>query len=84
MPMVSLAPGGGGYRPAACSRSARFDARGSNFHKDLTGPAVTSGTCCQVRLSGPSATMAATPPRYNLNSRCRGAALTYDLSPCRG
>src|SRR6201998_2522624 len=61
MPMISLAPGGGGYLPAACSTSARLTPAAATLISTSPGPAVTSGTSCQDSCSEDSATMARMP-----------------------
>ncbi len=55
---MSLAPGGGGYLPAACSRSARLTPAALTLISTSPGSGWTSGTSRHGSWSEDSATMA--------------------------
>src|SRR3954468_14470779 len=52
-PMISDAPGGGGYKPCRWSRSARLTAVAVTSSTTSPGPATGSGTSTYARTSGP-------------------------------
>ncbi len=52
-PMISDAPGGGGYWPWRCSRSARLTALATTSSTTSPGPASGSGTWAHSSTSGP-------------------------------
>src|SRR5690606_5567549 len=60
-PGQSGAPGGGGYEPARCSRSARFTPAEATCTTTSSGPGVWSGSVETVSFSGPPGPDIVTP-----------------------
>src|SRR5664279_1555274 len=52
MPRIGDAPDGGGYRPAACNRSARLTPLAATSTSTSPGPATGSGTSAQPSVAG--------------------------------
>ena len=63
-PMMSLVPGGGGYLPAAWSRSARFTPAALTAITTSPAPAETSGTSATTSRPEVSVTIARMRSRY--------------------
>src|SRR5690625_1588777 len=56
--MMSLSPGGGGYLPSRCKRSARFSAVAWIRTRSSPGPGTGRGTSTNASFSGPPGSVA--------------------------